>query len=253
MKLNFISKIELSKRDREKGLILPEEISEDLAYLCGVLMGDGHLSVKETKKESGIKCVGHPIDEKDFYNHVLQPLFMKNFNLKVEMKLYDGNTTYGFFIFSKALTTFFKEMGIPVGRKSEKANIPPLIKKCRMEIPFIRGLADTDFCLTLKKRYKTIPYYPVVVGVSKSKILIDQVSDYLEKLGFRPSKDMRKYFDERVNKDVITYAFQLYGHDQLVKWMKTISFRSPKHMKKYELWKERKLGHSWKRIKEMKG
>jgi hypothetical protein len=253
MKLKFSSKIELSKRDKEKGLVLPDEMSEDLAYLCGVLMGDGHLSIRENKSERGIKCVGHPLDEKDFYDHILQPLFKKNFNLCVKMRPLDGNTTYGFDICSKALTIFFKDIGIPVGRKSEIANIPPLIKKSKMEVPFIRGLADTDFCLTLKKRYKTVQYYPVIVGVSKSKILIDQVSDFLEKFEFRPSKDTRVCFDKRFNKNVTTYAFQLYGHDQLVKWMSIISFKSPKHLKKYELWKERKSGHSWKRIKEMKG
>ncbi len=31
----------------------------------------------------------------------------------------------------------------------------------------------------------------------------------------------------------------IYGHMQLVKWMKTIGFYSPKHLNKFKLWQER--------------
>jgi len=51
-----------------KKLILPKEITEDLAYFCGVLAGDGSIGYRENKKEYCIKCVGNPADEQDYYN-----------------------------------------------------------------------------------------------------------------------------------------------------------------------------------------
>ena len=38
---------------------------------------------------------------------------------------------------------------------------------------FIRGVADTDFYLGLKRGSKIRPLYPAIVGVSKSKIVTD--------------------------------------------------------------------------------
>ena len=83
----------MSKRDREKGLKIPTKLSEDLAYLCGVLIGDGHLQYRKDRSEYGIICVGHPIDENDFYDDVIAPLFKKVFGIEVFPKLYDGAGT----------------------------------------------------------------------------------------------------------------------------------------------------------------
>lgn len=254
MKLNFLSEIELSRKDKEKGLRLPNQLTEDLAYLCGVLMGDGHLRFNSDKGDYYIKCVGHPIDEKEFYDDILKPLFQKIFNIEIDTRMHDSNTTYGFMICSKALTKYFCMLGIPSGKKSSKIQIPDIIRKSDMfTLAFIKGLADTDFCLTLKKRYQDIPYYPVIVGVSKSKKIIDEISRFLLKFGFKPSVDTRNCYDKRLGFSVTTHALQLYGHEQLIRWMNQISFMSPKHLKKYEIWKNRKNNHSWERIRKMKG
>jgi len=39
-----------------------------LAYLSGVLMGDGSIFVREYKHDYCIKCVGNPKDEIKFYD-----------------------------------------------------------------------------------------------------------------------------------------------------------------------------------------
>lgn len=77
MELKIPSKIELSRKDKEKGISLPTRITEDLAYICGVLIGDGHIHYRKEKGDYCIKCVGHPIDEKEFYDKTIVNLLEK--------------------------------------------------------------------------------------------------------------------------------------------------------------------------------
>lgn len=256
MELKIPSKIKFSKGDKDKGLFLPSKLTEDLAYICGVLIGDGHLGFRKEKKDYFIKCVGHPDDEKGLYDDIIAPAFKRVFGIEIKPKLYDNKTTYGFQIYSKSLLTFFSEfVGLPIGKKSDIIRIPDIIKKSdRMTRAFVRGYADTDFCLTLKKRYRDKPYYPVILGVSKSKEMMKEVANYLEINGFNVSRDFdRKYYDHRVNKQTITHRLQLYGHSQLILWMKEIGFSSPKHIKKYDKWNNIRKTHSWPRIRKMEG
>ena len=73
--------VKLSAKDKIKGLIIPNEINEDLAYFCGVLAGDGNIDIRLHKHDYTIKCVGNPRDEKEYYNKVLYNLIYKIFNI----------------------------------------------------------------------------------------------------------------------------------------------------------------------------
>lgn len=235
MKLNFPSKIELSKRDKEKGLILPEEMTEDLAYLCGVLAGDGNINVRKEKYDFAIKCVGNPKDEIEFYDHVIKEKFYKVFGAEIKPKLHDKGTTYGFSFWSTSLVRFLnEEIGLPIGSKYEKLKIPYVFKSDKkLSAAFIRGLADTDFCLTFKKMRKAIPYYPVIVGVSKSEPFMKEIMNHLKDLGFSVCFENRREFDKRVNKNVFTSKIYLNGEKQLALWMSEIGFEHPKNLKKF--------------------
>ncbi|MBI3190725.1 hypothetical protein HYZ41_03405 [archaeon] len=218
---------------------IPSKLTCDLAYICGVLAGDGSINIRPNKYDYAVKCVGNPKDEKEFYDIILKNLFKKIFDIEIKPRLHDSGTTYGFSLSSKSLVIFLTEfIGLPSARKNN-IEIPPIFLHDKNLLrAFIQGLADTDFCLSLKKRYKNYHYYPVVSGVSISSKLIDQVSDILNNEGFKVSRTTRRYFDVRVNKTEIAYDVSLYGHEQLVKWMQFIGFRHPKHLRKFELWKE---------------
>ena len=71
--------LKLSKLDQKKGLRLPHSFTEDLAYLCGVLAGDGGIYYREEKKEYYLQCAGNPLDEKEFYDKVLFKIFSEVF------------------------------------------------------------------------------------------------------------------------------------------------------------------------------
>ncbi|HLC75321.1 MAG TPA: hypothetical protein VJH88_05730 [Candidatus Nanoarchaeia archaeon] len=58
-----ISCVRFSPKDRIKELVLPIKVSEKLAYVCGILAGDGSIYIREEKHDYVIKCVGNPTDE----------------------------------------------------------------------------------------------------------------------------------------------------------------------------------------------
>lgn len=225
----------LSPKDRIKGLKLPTKITKDLAYVCGILAGDGCIFVRPAKHDYLIKCVGNPKDERELYHKVLQPLFLELFNLNLNVKLQDGGETYGFVIYSKALVRFFTEIiGLPCGRK-DNIKIPETLKQNKaFLLPFIQGLADTDFCVSFKKKYKDKPYYPVISGTSKSKELIVEVSEELRRLELKTCVFLDcKINDPRFKKGYsIISRVELNGFYNLKRWMESIGFRSPKHLNK---------------------
>ncbi len=234
------SSIMPTRNDIRNNIRLPKKLSRNLAYVCGVLAGDGSIRIQRHKYNYTIKCVGNPKDEREFYNQVLTELFSELFNYKIKPKLLDSKTTYGFEFACKSLVLFFTQIiGLPNGRKDD-IEIPKVILANRkLTRAFIQGFADTDFCLALKRRYKSYQYYPVVTGVSKSKTIIDQMSQFLTLEGLNVSRHTRHFYDKRFSKTEITYAIDISGHNQLVKWMQVIGFRHPKHLGKFELWKAR--------------
>ena len=240
-------KIKLSKKDVKKGLRLPKSINENVAYLSGVLAGDGSINVRVERYDYEIKCVGNPKDEKDLYFNVISPLFKKEFGIKLNPKYYDKGTTFGIRLWSKALVEYFtKVISLPKGKKYESLKIPLIFKKNkRFTIAFIRGLFDTDGCLNLKRGYQNNKSYPVIVGSSKSKSFMIEISNILKNLNFK----VKEYFDyvkpdERVKEGfTIINNLELPGHKNLINWIKMIGFRSPKHLEKYKLWKLRNIGN----------
>ena len=226
-------------------MVLPKRVTVDLAYLTGVLAGDGSINVR-SKHDYEIKCVGN-VEEWEFYDFIICPLFRELFGLEVKARLHNTGTTYGVRIWSKSLVYFLnEEFELPIGKKYDGLKIPHQLKSSDELIKaFVQGLADTDFSLALKRRYKKQKYYPVIVGVSKSKRFMDEVAVYLEKFGFSVSKHFNKVQEDKRFGKTVTHVIQLYGHDQLAKWVATIGFRNPKHLRKLELWRKANKNNSW--------
>jgi len=231
--------IEFSKRDIEKGLVLPDKITEDLAYFCGILAGDGCL-YSRPKKDYMINCGGNPHNEREFYNSVLKPLIKRIFNLDIIMKLIGNKSTYGFVIYSKSLFTFLSEnIGLPTGKKYPNLRIPIVFNTILLKTYFLRGMADTDFCLSLKKTNKNIPHYPVVSTASKSKSFLLELNDVLLELGFKPSLSLNcTYFDKRYQKVYTIHRMDIVGHKNIKLWMEKVGFKNPKYLERYHRYKQ---------------
>jgi len=236
------SDIEFSKFDIKKGLKFPDFLSEDLAYLCGVLSGDGCISINHKKGNYAIPLYGNPKSDVRFYKDIIVPLFKNLFGIEVRPRLVDHRTVYMIPVVSKSLVKFFiKVFDFPIGKKYNKLRIPTIIKSDqKYVISFIRGLADTDFCISLKKTNKEYKHYPVIACVSKSRTLIEELSKELAELGLKGYESLDyKWFDKRFDKELTISRIELVGHKRLLKWMDMIGFESPKNLAKFELWKKR--------------
>lgn len=224
---------------------IPNKMSDDLAYICGVLAGDGSINVRLQKHDYEIKCVGNPKDEKEYYKQIIVPLIYNLFNINVEAKYYDKGTTFGVRIWSKKLVIYLNSLGLPIGKKYNKLRIPEIFNRDeRLVSNFIQGLADTDFGLSLKKKGNSL--YPVIVGSSNTRGFMEEVGFELDKRGLRPLK----YFD-CIRKDcrfkkgyAVIHRLELNGNLRLKRWIETIGFRHPKHNKKIDLLKNKYSG-SW--------
>ena len=75
------SKIKMFPKNMKQGLMLPIESSEDLAYFCGLLAGDGNIGIRPKKNDYYVRLDGNPADEKEFFHSVIVPIVKKLFNL----------------------------------------------------------------------------------------------------------------------------------------------------------------------------
>ena len=218
-------------------------INPDLAYLCGVFAGDGSINFRKNKNEYLLKCVGNPNDEKDFYLNVVGPKFKNIFAFIPNIKYCDGGTTFGFIVYSKELVNYLTQnIGLPLGKKYNSLIIPKIfLKDKKLTINFIRGIFDTDGCISFKKRYRSYPYYPVISLSSKSQHFIQENAKLLKSYGFKVVETYNyKIKDKRILTGfTIINRIELNGRENLKRWLQEIDFFSPKYLDKIDrYWKE---------------
>jgi len=226
----------MSENDKKIGIIIPNAISEDLAYLCGIFAGDGSIGYRRKKNEYSLKVVGNPKDEKEFYHQIIGPKFEKVFGMFPRMKYHDSQTTYGFSVYSKSIYNYLTNViGLPSGVKYPTLKIPEIFfREEKLVIAFIRGAFDTDGCISFKKGHKDYPNYPVINLTSKSANFIKQISDFLKSINFKISELYNyKHKDSRIPQGYsIKSSLYINGHKSLKLWNEQIGFYSPKHLGK---------------------
>lgn len=128
---------------------LPEGWNKDMAYLFGLLLGDGSLPNSNTMRPNGKRQKRYVIcfvsDSKEFMLKTYQPLFKKVFGLEPKMtpRFRDNrNILYESRIESKILYAFLVKMGYTSGRKARIATIPVMPNKYHASL--LAGLLDTD-------------------------------------------------------------------------------------------------------------
>ncbi len=223
-----------------KKINLPE-LSPKLAYICGVLAGDGYIGIRPNKNEYIVNCGGNPKDEIEFYDNILAPFFQKLFCIEVKPKLLGGkkkNKTYGFNIWSKNLVYFLlDDVGMTQSPKDNLLIPQKILDDRNLYLPFIKGVFDTDFCLKFKNNY------PRIVGSSKCKAFMQQISDLLEGEGFR----VLRYFDYKVKDSRLKKGYniinkvEINGHNQLSLWLDKIGTNQPKNQEKIRKWRNEKV------------
>lgn len=147
-------------KGKSKTIKVPNSINEELAYLAGAIISDGHLS----ENSVDVAC----------YNNGFASAVKHAFenNLKLCESYYNGNRVY---LSNKFAPFFFsKVFGIPYGKKTNIVKIPEIIFKSNNIVvaSFIKGLFDGDGTCSSGVSYKT-----------NSKELAEGLSYLLARLG----------------------------------------------------------------------
>ncbi|MEM4266910.1 MAG: LAGLIDADG family homing endonuclease, partial [Candidatus Nanoarchaeia archaeon] len=167
-----------------------EFISSEVAEICGIHAGDGHLRKNGKEFE-----VSGGIEEKDYYvGHVI-PLFNRAFNLSIKGKYFKSKGTYGFRTSNSHIINTLKGAGFKLGNKTLTASVPKQIlysKDLDLITAFLRGYFDTDGCFTFDKKignplsfHKTRNYYPRILFTTCSKNLAKNLKYLVQLLGFK--------------------------------------------------------------------
>lgn len=241
MKLD-ISKVEFSKGDIRNNVKVPLRLTPELSYLIGIQTGDGYMNLYKRPNyksiEYKLECSGHEIDELDLHKYYIIPIIGKLFNKKCGLYLGNKGTVRTQFN-SKAILTFLnKVIGLSLSPKMN-IDIPKIIKDSDIKTKkaFLKGLGDTEFCLTFKKRYREKHYYPVISFSTQSKNLQKSVLKILKELRFKTCH-ISEYPTYRKGKRNLINEINLNGLDNLNLWMKEVGFNSTKHITKYKIWKK---------------
>lgn len=213
---------------------------EELAEVCGIHAGDGHLRNKNYNRELDISG---SIEEKVYYRNEVIPLFSKVFQTTVRGRPFPKRSTYGFIIREKKVIEKMHLLGFPYGRKSQIVSVPKFIMKTRnlrIKCAFLRGLFDTDGSLSFKRstgKYcefkRTHHYYPVINITTTSRCLFDETKELLDDLEIGYCCDVRHFPNQKWTD---AYRIWIKG-SRAIKWMREIGMNNHVKSSRYEIWK----------------
>ena len=219
------------------------EITSDLAEICGIHAGDGYMRLRERGKGE-VDISGH-LEEKDYYDKHVIPLFNKVFGLNITGKEFSRGS-YGFVSYNKQLRETLMKLGFPSGEKSNIVSVPKLILESNNKefySRFLRGWFDTDGNLYFSRRVsgnycdfkKEHNYYPVIQIATVSERLSKEVSFMLNELAV---KHFIFSYQPKDIRDKRKYVITINGIGRLERWMELIGIKNPVKFTRYLIWKK---------------
>lgn len=203
-------------------------INSNIAELCGIILGDGHLHSTENR----IVITGSNEDIFYYRNHLIL-LFKKHFGVIPKLVRVKNKNSYRLILENKRVFNFFINIGLVKGKK-DKITIPEtILNDSSLLKSFIKGLFDTDGYLKFSKQNKSINYYPRIRFSFYNTPLSLELVKVFKKLGFN--------FGFCVDKRNDILYYEISGFRNLREWMKSVGSSNDVHLSKYLLWE--KFGH----------
>ena len=204
------------------------EITQGLAELIGILLGDGYIYRKNRKYQIGF--VGNPQTDKEYFEH-LKKLIKEEWNK--EGKITFRERGIRLVINSKEICSFLiDELKLPHGEgKCEKIKIPEeIMQKWDLVKNTIRGIMDTDGTIFVSKK-PGIEKYPTMEITTTSKELANQLHSILSEKGFRVG-NIRSSLSKLSKRTA--YRVPLYRRKNVIQWIKEIGFSNPYKLRRAE-------------------
>lgn len=200
------------------------ELSPEICELIGAFIGDGFFNCYRNKLYQ-IEFSGDSRYDLDYYNNRIIPI-IKEIIPDINPRIYKREANSVRIVFySKKLFCFLRDyFSFTPGRKTHVVKIPEkILNNIKFIYPTIRGIFDTDGGVFFDKRSRYKKPYPRIIFQTVSKNLHGQIVKYL-------TKDFKIYsfFGEKRK----VYGIEIYGHNQLKKWMSLIGFSNRRHLNK---------------------
>ncbi len=170
-----------------KKIKLPKKLDYKLAYLLGVIFGDGHLAEpnksydKLTTYNSELRITDQYRETFIFLTNLFKDLF--GYTPKIYSERSKVNKLfYRFVIKSKPLHRFIMVVcGMPVGNKSGKLKVPEIIKNAPLEFQkwFVAGFFDADGCVPI------INKRPVIQITQYDSLILEDIKKISFSLGLK--------------------------------------------------------------------
>ena len=189
---------------------IPNQVSDDLLYIYGLIAGDGSMpyNFKDKEKRNRDYRLMMISGDKEFLEDVYSPLFQRLFHTHMTKPIYH-NGAWVCIKGSKPICRFLTEiLKLPCGKKSRKLRIPYFIKNggAAAIIPFLSGLIDTDIGLHSRGLGATFA----------SEGLVDDLIQSLDVLGIRAitygvhyKNDKYAQYDFKIPKGEVSKLYKL--------------------------------------------
>ena len=194
------------------------KITQGIAEIVGIYIGDGHIYRKDNKFQIGF--TGNPKTDLELFEK-LKKLIKEEFDKDITFKIRSNGLRIAFR--SKKISNFLIEkLGLTYGKgKSERIMIPEEIaNNWNLSKHTIKGIMDTDGTVFISKKPR-IEKYPTMEITTNSYNLANQLRIILLNQNFRIG-NIRKS-TSKFSKHP-TYRVPLYGKENLKKWIKEIGF-----------------------------
>ena len=214
------------------------KLTNEFAEIMGMFAADGCLQDRYICMWGNIK------EDKDYYDHVVCPLFSNVFQKKITAHEKKSNSVYGFYLCSGSVVKLFKDLGFSKN-KTYTVQIPRIVlenNNKNIYSAFIRGFFDCDGCLSFMKRKgkyvyfkRTFNTYPRIDIKVASQKIIEDISFLLRKLDIKHTKFIVKSY--RTN-EKMQYQISVRGTKRVESWREKIGFNNPAKYTKYLIWQK---------------
>ena len=213
------------ERENQIGELAALKKDELLAYETGIHLGDGSLQIDQKHRIYRVIYCGDSRNDADFFTYVLPVVTERLYGKKPSIYYRKNENTIVAHLNSKEVVVLKTKLLLPVGNKIKLNAMPGWLTE-NLVPHFLRGLADTDFCISFKRNRKGIPCEPRIEFFTNNEVLATFSVSVLRKMGFTVA------FEKTTNKGFREYRLRMYGKEMLNKWMKHIGFFNMKHLSK---------------------
>lgn len=224
-----------SRQDIKRGIKLPKSVDEKLAEFLGILGGDGYVLRYKSKINSWeyiIGICGNSQKDREYFQNFLCPLLIKLFNVKTKIEKHKDQNTIAIQFRSKGLLHYLEQLGAHIGKK-DNWSVPNIImQRGNLSRAYLRGIFDTDGCISLKTYNHG---YPVIKVKQKSRKVIEQLAKLLKDLGFYFYAEYDVVTKDKRGFTSVGSSIYISGWKNLRRWMDLIGSNNQRNLSKINL------------------